>query len=543
MIKKIVLTALLCTSVASTFAADANYNNVVPFPKSIELQKGKAFVLNEGTPIVYVGTDTKMKQNADFLAEYINQLTHLKLNVTTSKQKNVAAIVLAIDPKINGEEAYSLTVSNKGIKIAGKTAAGVFYGIQTLRKSLPVLDNAEAITLPATVISDAPRFGYRGMMLDCGRHFWPLPFVKKFIDILALHNMNVFHWHLNEDQGWRIEIKKYPKLTEIGSKRSCTVLGHNSDIDDGTPYEGFYTQDEAREIVRYAAERNITVIPEIDMPGHTVAALASYPELGCTGGPYSVGYGWGIYKDVLCLGNEKVYTFLQDIIDELIDIFPAKYIHIGGDESPTVRWENCPKCQALAKANNVDAKHLQGVFTNRMEKYINSKGRSIIGWDEIAQGNINKSATIMSWRGVEPGSKATEAGHDVIMSPTTYCYFDYYQSENKDKEPMCIGGYLPVSKVYEFDAAPESLSETAKKHILGVQANLWTEYVSTTNMVEYMILPRMAALSEVQWTPVARKNFDEFVKRETHMTNIYDRCGYRYAIHLWPERPRPLNTL
>lgn len=543
MIKKIVLTALLCTSVASTFAADANYNNVVPFPKSIELQKGKAFVLNEGTPIVYVGTDTKMKQNADFLAEYINQLTHLKLNVTTSKQKNVAAIVLAIDPKINGEEAYSLTVSNKGIKIAGKTAAGVFYGIQTLRKSLPVLDNAEAITLPATVISDAPRFGYRGMMLDCGRHFWPVPFVKKFIDILALHNMNVFHWHLNEDQGWRIEIKKYPKLTEIGSKRSCTVLGHNSDIDDGTPYEGFYTQDEAREIVRYAAERNITVIPEIDMPGHTVAALASYPELGCTGGPYSVGYGWGIYKDVLCLGNEKVYTFLQNIIDELIDIFPAKYIHIGGDESPTVRWENCPKCQALAKANNVDAKHLQGVFTNRMEKYINSKGRSIIGWDEIAQGNINKSATIMSWRGVEPGSKATEAGHDVIMSPTTYCYFDYYQSENKDKEPMCIGGYLPVSKVYEFDAAPESLSETAKKHILGVQANLWTEYVSTTNMVEYMILPRMAALSEVQWTPVARKNFDEFVKRETHMTNIYDRCGYRYAIHLWPERPRPLDAL
>lgn len=543
MIKKIVLTALLCTSVASTFAADANYNNVVPFHKSIELQKGKAFVLNEGTPIVYVGTDTKMKQNADFLAEYINQLTHLKLNVTTSKQKNVAAIVLAIDPKINGEEAYSLTVSNKGIKIAGKTAAGVFYGIQTLRKSLPVLDNAEAITLPATVISDAPRFGYRGMMLDCGRHFWPVPFVKKFIDILALHNMNVFHWHLNEDQGWRIEIKKYPKLTEIGSKRSCTVLGHNSDIDDGTPYEGFYTQDEAREIVRYAAERNITVIPEIDMPGHTVAALASYPELGCTGGPYSVGYGWGIYKDVLCLGNEKVYTFLQDIIDELIDIFPAKYIHIGGDESPTVRWENCPKCQALAKANNVDAKHLQEVFTNRMEKYINSKGRSIIGWDEIAQGNINKSATIMSWRGVEPGSKATEAGHDVIMSPTTYCYFDYYQSENKDKEPMCIGGYLPVSKVYEFDAAPESLSETAKKHILGVQANLWTEYVSTTNMVEYMILPRMAALSEVQWTPVARKNFDEFVKRETHMTKIYDRCGYRYAIHLWPERPRPLDAL
>ena len=543
MIKKVFLTALLCTSLANGFAADANYNNVVPFPRSIELQKGKPFVLNSATPIIYVGTDEKMKRNAIFLSDYINQLTKLQLNVTSQYKKNVPSIVLTIDSKVKGDEAYDITLSNKGIRIAGSTPVGVFYGIQTLRKSLPVLSNAEDIVLPATVISDVPRFAYRGMMLDCGRHFWPVSFVKKFIDILALHNMNVFHWHLNEDQGWRIEIKKYPKLTEIGSKRSCTVLGHNSDIYDGTPYGGFYTQDEAREVVKYAAERNITVIPEIDMPGHTVAALASYPELGCTGGPYHVGYGWGIYEDVLCLGNEKVYKFLQDIIDELVDIFPAKYIHIGGDESPTVRWENCPKCQALAKANNVDAKHLQSVFTNRMEKYINSKGRSIIGWDEIAQGNINKSATIMSWRGVEPGSKATEAGHDVIMSPTTYCYFDYYQSENKDKEPMCIGGYLPVSKVYEFDAAPATLSENARKHILGVQANLWTEYISTTNMVEYMILPRMAALSEVQWTPVERKNFDEFVKRETHMTRIYDRCGYRYALHLWPERPRPLDAL
>ena len=543
MIRKFVWTLLLCTSMTSIFAADADYNNVVPFPKSIEMQKGKPFILSESSCIVYAGTDAKMKQNADFLAAYIAQLTRLNLTVTTSKQKNATAIVLAIDPKIAGEEAYKLTVTNKEIRIVGQTAAGVFYGIQTLRKSMPVLDSAEEIALPAAVINDAPRFGYRGMMLDCGRHFWSVDFIKKFIDILALHNMNVFHWHLNDDQGWRIEIKKYPRLTEIGSKRSCTVLGHNSDIDDGTPYGGFYTQDEARDVVKYAAERHITVIPEIDMPGHAVAALASYPELGCTGGPYSVGYGWGVYEDVLCLGNEKVYTFLQDVIDELIDIFPAKYIHIGGDESPTTRWEHCPKCLALAKANNVDAKHLQSVFTNRIEKYINAKGKRIIGWDEIAQGAINKSATIMSWRGVEPGSKATEAGHDVIMSPTTYCYFDYYQSENKDKEPMCIGGYLPVSKVYGFDAAPESLSETAKKHILGVQANLWTEYISTTNMVEYMVLPRMAALSEVQWTPTARKNFDEFVKRETHMTSIYDRCGYRYAIHLWPERPRPLDAL
>lgn len=543
MIKKFVLAALLCTTLTNSYAADADYNNVVPLPQSITMQKGKAFVLTSATPVVYTGSDAAMKRNAEFLAEYVSQLTGLKLGVSATKPKKSAAIVLAIDSKLKGTEAYRLSVSDKQITITGSTAAGVFYGIQTLRKALPVLDKQEDVTLPAAIIDDAPRFSYRGTMLDCGRHFWPVPFVKKFIDILALHNINTFHWHLSEDQGWRIEIKKYPRLTQIGSKRSRTVMGHNSDLDDGTPYGGFYTQDEAREIVKYAAERNITVIPEIDMPGHMVAALASYPELGCTGGPYEVGYAWGVYRDVLCLGNEKVYTFLQDVIDELSDIFPAKYFHIGGDESPTVRWENCPKCQALAKANGVDAKHLQSVFTNRMEKYINSKGKSIIGWDEIAQGKINQSATIMSWRGVEPGSKAAEAGHDVIMSPGTYCYFDHYQSDNIGKEPMCIGGYLPVSKVYEFDAAPDSLSDTAKKHILGVQANLWTEYIPNTNMVEYMLLPRLGALSEVQWTPVNRKNYDEFVKRETHMSKIYDKCGYKYAIHLWPERPRPLDEL
>lgn len=543
MIKKFVMAALLCASVMSASAADANYANVVPLPQNIAMQKGTAFVLTAATPVVYAGTDTKMKRNAEFLTEYVNQLTGLRLSISAAKPKKAAAIVLTIDPKVKGSEAYRLTVTDRQITIAGNTAAGVFYGIQTLRKSLPVLDSTEDIVLPATVISDAPRFGYRGTMLDCGRHFWPVSFVKKFIDILALHNMNVFHWHLSEDQGWRIEIKKYPKLTQIGSMRSRTVLGHNSDVDDGTPYGGFYTQDEAREIVRYAAERNITVIPEIDMPGHMLAALASYPELGCTGGPYEVGYAWGVYRDVLCLGNEKIYTFLQDVVDELSDIFPAKYFHIGGDESPTIRWENCPKCQTLAKANGVDTKHVQSVFTNRMEKYINSKGKSIIGWDEIAQGKINQSATIMSWRGVEPGSKAAEAGHDVIMTPGTYCYFDHYQSDKTDREPMCIGGYLPVSKVYEFDAAPDSLSDAAKEHILGVQANLWTEYIATTNMVEYMLLPRLGALAEVQWTPVNKKNYDEFVKRETHMTKIYDKYGYKYAIHLWPERPRPLDEL
>lgn len=540
MIKKAVLTTLLCASVCSGFAADANYQDVVPLPLSITMQKGKAFTLTATTPIVYTGTDTKMQKNAEFLSEYVEQLTGLKLTVTGKKDKKTPAIVLTLDPKVQGAEAYRLTVTDKQVTIAASTPAGAFYGIQTLRKSLPALDKAEDITLPATIVTDQPRFGYRGMMLDCGRHFWPISFVKKYIDILALHNMNTFHWHLSEDQGWRIEIKKYPKLTEIGSKRSRTIMGHNADLDDGTPYGGYYTQEEAREIVRYAADRHITVIPEIDMPGHMLAALASYPELGCTGGPYEVGYGWGVFRDVLCVGNEKIYTFLQDIIDELTDIFPSKYFHIGGDETPTVRWENCPKCQALAKANGIDAKQLQAIFTNRLEAYINSKGRSIIGWDEITHGKINQSATIMSWRGVEPGSKAAEAGHDVIMSPTTYCYFDHYQTKDTYAEPLCIGGYLPVEKVYSFDAAPDSLSDAAKKHILGVQANLWTEYIANTNMVEYMVLPRMGALAEVQWMPVEKKNYEEFVKRETHMSQIYDKLGYKYAIHIWPERHKPL---
>lgn len=540
MIKKIVLATFLCATALGTFAADADYNSVVPLPNSITLQKGKPFALTATTPVVYTGTDAKMQKNAEFLSEFVEQLIGMKLPVTNVKDKKTPSIVLTIDPKVEGQEAYRLTVTEKQVTIAGSTAAGVFYGIQTLRKSLPTQLDETGITLPATLIADQPRFGYRGMMLDCGRHFWPVEFVKKYIDIMALHNMNTFHWHLSEDQGWRIEIKQWPKLTEIGSMRSRTIMGHNADLDDGTPYGGFYTQEEAREVVRYAAERHITVIPEIDMPGHMLAALASYPELGCTGGPYEVGYGWGVFRDVLCLGNDKIYDMLYDVVDELCDIFPAKYFHIGGDETPTVRWENCPKCQALAAQHGITPKQLQSVFTNRMEKYINSKGRSIIGWDEITHGKINQSATIMSWQGVAPGSKAAEAGHDVIMAPNEYCYFDHYQAKETWSEPLCIGGFLPVEKVYQFDAAPDSLSDAAKKHILGVQANLWTEYIGNTNFVEYMILPRAGALAEVQWMPVEQKNYDEFLKRETHMSQIYDKLGYKYAIHIWPEKHQPL---
>lgn len=540
--KHLLLATALSFSMLSAHAADANYN-VVPLPKSVVMVKGQPFNLTSATTIVYEGTNPEMKRNARFLSEYIQQSTGIKTTLLDKRDKKAAAIVLVINPKVQGDEAYRLTVNNKQVTIAASTPAGVFYGIQTLRKSLPVQTNGADITLPAVDIADAPRFGYRGMMLDCGRHFFPVSFVKKFIDILAMHNMNVFHWHLTEDQGWRLEIKSHPELTAKSSMRSGTVIGHNATVDDSIPHGGFYTQQEARDIVEYARQRHITVIPEIDMPGHTLAALAAYPELGCTGGPYEVGHRWGVYKDVLCLGKESTYKFVQDVIDEVVDIFPAKYFHIGGDESPTVMWEKCPNCLQKAKDENTDIKHLQQYFTNRIEKYLNSKGKSIIGWDEILEGKINQSATIMSWRGVEPGLKAAKQGHDVIMTPSSHVYFDHYQAKETKHEPDAIGGCSPVEKVYSYEPLPETLDAEAKNRIKGVQANLWTEYIPFTTQAEYMVLPRMAALAEVQWTPAGQKNFDNFSKRALRLSDLYDRYGYVYARHLWKEKAIPTSAL
>ena len=540
--KHLLLAAALSFSMLSAHAADANYN-VVPLPKSVVMVKGQPFNLTSATTIVYEGTNPEMKRNARFLSEYIQQSTGIKTTLLDKRDKKAAAIVLVINPKVQGDEAYRLTVNNKQVTIAASTPTGVFYGIQTLRKSLPVQTNGADITLPAVDIADAPRFGYRGMMLDCGRHFFPVSFVKKFIDILAMHNMNVFHWHLTEDQGWRLEIKSHPELTAKSSMRSGTVIGHNATVDDSIPHGGFYTQQEARDIVEYARQRHITVIPEIDMPGHTLAALAAYPELGCTGGPYEVGHRWGVYKDVLCLGKESTYKFVQDVIDEVVDIFPAKYFHIGGDESPTVMWEKCPNCLQKAKDENTDIKHLQQYFTNRIEKYLNSKGKSIIGWDEILEGKINQSATIMSWRGVEPGLKAAKQGHDVIMTPSSHVYFDHYQAKETKHEPDAIGGCSPVEKVYSYEPLPETLDAEAKNRIKGVQANLWTEYIPFTTQAEYMVLPRMAALAEVQWTPAGQKNFDNFSKRALRLSDLYDRYGYVYARHLWKEKAIPTSAL
>lgn len=511
----------------------ADYN-VVPLPNSVTMTGNEPFELTQSATISYPEGNVDMERNARFLAKYVADATEMTLNVMPGKAKK--GIRLVLDKKVSGDEAYTIVVDKKGVIISGSTPNGVFYGVQTLRKSLPV-GAASVVELPSVKISDSPRFVHRGMMLDCARHFFPISFVKKFIDLLALHNMNVFHWHLSDDQGWRIEIKKYPLLTTIGSKRTGTVIGVNTMLDDSVAYGGFYTQDEAREIVEYARQRYITVVPEIDMPGHMLAALTAYPDLGCTGGPYQVGHRWGVYNDVLCLGNDKVYDFCEGVLDELMQIFPSKLIHIGGDETPTVRWVKCPKCQKVASENGLTAETMQGYFTSRIEKFVNSRGRSIIGWDEILAGNIDPSATIMSWRNTEYGSKAAEKGHDVIMSPTSYCYFDYNQADEKNAkyEPTQCSGYITVEKVYSFEPLPDTISEEAKKHILGVQANLWTEYILYPNQAEYQMMPRMAALSEVQWAS-GKKDYQAFLKRLDRLVNLYDAYNLTYARHLWPDR-------
>ncbi|HBG40685.1 MAG TPA: beta-N-acetylhexosaminidase [Porphyromonadaceae bacterium] len=515
----------------------ADYN-IVPLPNEIRTAEGNPFLLSKETKIVFPAGNDKMKRNAEFLAEFLEASTGVKIRIT-SEQPDKNAIVLLLDAPDENPEAYRLQVDEKFIRIDGASEAGVFYGIQTLRKATPVGERI-SVAYDPVVINDAPRFGYRGMMLDVARHFEPVEFVKRFVDMLALHNINTFHWHLTEDQGWRIEIKAYPRLTTVGSRRAQTVIGKNTGEYDGKPHGGFYTQEEIKDIVAYAAERYITIIPEIDLPGHMLAALASYPELGCTGGPYEVAQTWGVFDDVLCPGKDSTFIFLEGVLSEVIELFPSKYIHIGGDECPKVRWEQCPLCQARIKELGLkdDAQHtaehyLQSYVTARVEKFLNDRGRSIIGWDEILEGELAPNATVMSWRGMEGGTRAAQMGHDVIMTPTSHCYFDFYQAEDTGNEPFAIGGFLPVEKVYSFEPVPGILTDEQKKHILGAQANLWTEYVPNAEHVEYMAMPRIAAMSEVQWTQPEKKNYADFHKRLLGLISIYDQQGYHYARHIF----------
>lgn len=537
---------MMClTSVGATEKAD--FAKVVPAPDKISYNpKGGDFTLSASTVISYTTGNADMERNAAFLAQYVKDMTKLELGKQAAKGKAKAGISLVLNAKAKlAPEAYEIVADKRGVTVTGKTAAGVFYGVQALRKALPILKDADNVLLPAATIEAAPRFAYRGMMLDCSRHFFPAKFVKEYIDLLALHNMNRFHWHLSDDQGWRFEVPGYPRLTEVGSKRAQTVLGHNSELEDGVPYGGYYTDDEIRDIVKYAAERYITIVPEVDMPGHMTAALAAYPELGCTGGPYKTGEFWGVYKDILCAGNEKVYTFIEKTLDHICELFPGEYIHIGGDESPRVRWEKCPKCQALiAKEGLKDSDgftkeaRLQGYFAKRVQRYLEKKNRKIIGWDELLECDVDTTATIMSWRGAEPGAKGAKLGHDVIMTPNSALYFDHYQSKETGSEPPAIGGFSDVANVYNMEPVPAELASSVKTHIKGVQANVWTEYIPYTNQVEYMVLPRMAALSEVQWLQPSEKNFEAFKKRVDGLRHIYELYGYNYAHHLWPNEFR-----
>lgn len=517
-------------------SAEADYQ-VVPLPDQIEMTEGKAFALTASTRIIYPEGNEKMERNAAFLADFLELSTGIRPEITTD-EANKDAVILSLGLQNENPEAYRIQIDRQNIRIEGASEAAVFYGLQTLRKSVPV-GNYKHVTFSPATITDAPRFGYRGMMLDVARHFQPVEFVKKYIDLLALHNINRFHWHLTDDQGWRIEIDAYPKLMEISSMRKETVIGRNTGEYDGTPHGGYYTKEELKEIVQYADERYITIIPEVDLPGHMLAALAAYPELGCTGGPYEVAREWGVFEDVLCPGKEETFTFLEAVLTEVMEIFPSRYIHIGGDEAPKTRWEKCPDCQARIKElglkdrNGHTAEHyLQSYVTARIEKFLNDHGRSIIGWDEILEGELAPNATVMSWRGMDGGIKAAQMGHDVIMSPTDYCYFDYYQTQHTEGEPLAIGGYVPLEKVYSFEPAPDQLTAEQKKHILGAQANLWTEYISDPEHVEYMTLPRLAAMSEVQWMKPGKKEYTAFLKRLPRLLSLYEKLGYNFATHV-----------
>ena len=531
----IAMTGWLCSCSGEKTAA--NYQ-VIPIPQEIVMAANGEFALNSNVKIIYPEGNEAMQRNAQYLAGYLKKATGKVYQIETGTEGK-GNILLQVVSDVEKPEAYQLKVNAEGVVISGASEAGVFYGIQTLRKSIPVLENSTPV-LSYVEISDAPRFDYRGAHFDVSRHFFTVEEVKSFIDMMALHNMNRLHWHITDDQGWRIEIKKYPLLTEIGSQRKETVIGHNSGEYDGKPYGGFYTQEEAREIVAYAAERYITVVPEIDLPGHMQAALAAYPQLGCMGGPYDVWTIWGVSDNVLCAGNDSVLTFIDDVLAEIIDIFPSEYIHIGGDECPKVKWKSCSKCQARIKALGIksDDKHskeeyLQSFIINHGEKFLNAHGRQMIGWDETLEGGLAPNATVMSWRGEGGGIEAAKQHHDVIMTPNTYLYFDYYQTKDTENEPMAIGGYLPLERVYSYEPMPRSLTQEEQKYIVGVQANHWTEYIPTFSQLQYMALPRWAALCEIQWSQADKKDYQNFLTRLPQLISLYQTEGYNYAKHVF----------
>lgn len=513
---------------------------VIPAPVTSQIKPG-SFTLNKQT--VIVAANDGEKAAVSFFNDYLNKYYGISLAVTTKATKNFISFSTNTFVKAPDKpERYTMEVSPDFVQIKGDSHQGTFYGLQTLLQLLPVIKSA-SLTIPAVSIEDYPRFGYRGIMLDVSRHFFDADYVKKFIDLLALHKINTFHWHLTEDQGWRIEIKKYPRLTEVGGCRNGTIIGHHPGTgNDGKKYCGYYTQEEIKDIVQYAANRFITIIPEIELPGHSSAAIAAYPQLSCfpdeptkpaknvtwygDSTTKHVQQSWGVYEDVYC-PSEFTFNFLQDVLDEVTALFPSKYIHIGGDECPKDAWKRSEFCQNLIKEKGLKDEHgLQSYFVGRIEKYLNSKGKAIIGWDEILEGGLAPNATVMSWRGEKGGIEAAKQKHDVIMTPNSYAYFDHSQRKNEDS--LVIGGYLPLEKVYGYEPIPKELSAGEHHYVLGAQANLWTEYMESPSKIEYMAFPRIAALSEVLWSKKENKSWTGFKKRIPTQFKRYDLWNVNY---------------
>ena len=542
--------ALVIVGTLSANAQRAEYD-VIPLPKEVKVDSANVFVLKNGMGVSFDASNEEVYRNVLFFRQWVEETTGITLKLAPGDKK--AAVRMSLDyPKAKGEvesdlteqqkEAYIIKVDKKGIAIIARQPIGLFRAAQTLRKSLPIVKNADKVELPYAEIFDEPRFEYRGVLLDCGRHYFTVEFIKKFLDVMALHGSNQFHWHLTEDQGWRFEVKAYPSLAQKGSVRAETVIGPgNSGIYNGTPYGGYYTQEECREVVRYAAERYINVVPEIDLPGHMQSALHVFPHLGCTGGPYPVRTYWGVSREVLCGGNPETLTFLKTVLGELCDVFPSRYIHIGGDECPKHRWQKCPTCQAKIKELGLknDGKHtpenqLQSYINREVESFMKERGRAIIGWDEILEGGLSGESIIMSWRGTKGGIAAARQGHRVIMSPNVFSYIDHPQLKDLGKQPRTTDSYIvSASKVYSFEPLiPDSLTKEQQRLILGPQVNLWTEHVAYPQHAFYQLLPRLGASSEVQWCNPDQKNFDYFKKRLPRLKKLYDLLGVNYCKQL-----------
>ena len=530
---KIIIYTTLILLLIACFKANkvATFPNIIPVPNQQVKTKG-VFLLSSDTKLTY---DDSLKSVADFFKSYVENGSNIKLNTSSTN-----SIQFKIDASISNNEGYQLKITSDKILISAKSQKGAFYAFQSLRQLLPIdfekrnTFNETKIAIQCLEIKDAPQFEYRGMHLDVGRHFFSVDFIKKYINLMSMTKMNTFHWHLTEDQGWRIEIKKYPKLQEIAAFRNETLIGHYSDQPhqfDGKKYGGFYTQEEIKEVVKYASERQITIIPEIEMPGHSQAAIAAYPELGCTGKQIEVATKWGIFEDIYC-PKETTFKFLEDVIDEVVQLFPGKYIHIGGDEAPKTRWKECDHCEQLIQKKDLkDERGLQSYFITRMEKYINSKGKKIIGWDEILEGGLAPNATVMSWRGTNGAVEAAKQKHTVILTPQSHCYFDHYQSDNEN-EPLAIGGFLPLEKVYNFNPIPKELTKEESTYVLGAQGNVWTEYIPTPKKVEYMAFPRAIALAEAVWSASKNKNYSDFTNRLAHFNKRLEVLNVNYAHHL-----------